>query len=345
METIWKNWRDLIKPREVRIESETRSGTYARILAEPLEKGYGVTLGNSLRRILLSSLQGAAVTSVRIEGALHEFQTLPDIREDVAQILLNLKGLKLRSLTVDDVTLRVDMSGPCIVRAGDLQGPGTIEILDPEQIIAHIAEGGQLRMEMVVGMGRGYRPAELNKKEDMPVDWIPVDSLFSPVYKVNYTVSQARVGSSTDYDKLSLEVWTSGAVRPEEAVAYAAKILKEQVSIFINFDEEAEPEPVEEESSSEEFNENLLRPVDELELSVRSANCLQSAQIHYIGELVQRTEAEMLKTKNFGRKSLKEIKEILAGMGLSLGMKLDNWPPRDLGEPPREREGRDNTAL
>lgn len=330
METIWKNWRDLITPREVRIEQDTRSRTYARFLAEPLERGYGTTLGNSLRRILLSSLQGAAVTAVRIEGALHEFQTLPDVQEDVGQLILNIKELRLRATTDDIFTLTVEKDGPGVVTAADLVGPPTLDILEPDQHIATLSGAGRLRMELRVKTGRGYYVAEQNKEEELPVDFIPVDSLFSPVHKVNYTVSNARVGSSTDYDKLSLEVWTNGAITPEEAVAYSAKILKEQVSIFINFDESAEPEPVVEEKVTEEYNEHLLRPVEELELSVRSANCLQSANIHFIGELVQRTEAEMLKTKNFGRKSLKEIKEILAGMGLSLGMKLDNWPPKDL---------------
>lgn len=332
METIWKNWRDLHKPREVRIESHTRSGTYARFLAEPLERGYGITLGNGLRRILLSSLQGAAVTGVKIEGALHEFQTLPDVKEDVGDIILNIKELRLRSHTVEEVQIHLDVEGPATVTAGDIQCPPQVEILNPDQIIATVSEGGRLQADMRVNVGRGYVSAEENKNEEWPVGWIPADALFSPILKVNFNVTSSRVGSSTDYDRLSLEVWTDGSFLPEDAVAFAAKILKDQVSIFINFDEAAEPEPVVEEEEDEEFNENLLRTVDELELSVRSANCLQNANITYIGELVQKTEAEMLKTKNFGRKSLKEIKEILAEMGLSLGMKLDTWPPRELRE-------------
>lgn len=338
METIWKNWRDLIKPRDVRIEADSRSETYARFLAEPLERGFGITFGNTLRRVLLSSLQGAAVTGVRIEGALHEFQTLPDVREDVSDIILNVKELKIRSHTVEEVRIAIDVEGPCDVTAADIQCPPQVEILNPEQAIATISEGGRLQMEMVVNVGKGYVSAEDNKNEEWSVGWVPIDALFSPIVKVNFNVTSARVGSATDYDRLSLEVWTDGSVLPEDAVAYAAKIVKEQISIFINFDEAAEPEPVQHEEESEEFNENLLRTVEELELSVRSANCLQNANITYIGELVQKTEAEMLKTKNFGRKSLKEIKEILAEMGLALGMKLDNWPPRELREELASRE-------
>jgi DNA-directed RNA polymerase subunit alpha len=335
METIWKNWRDLIKPREVRIESDTRRSTYARFIAEPLERGYGTTFGSALRRILLSSLQGAAVTEVKIDGALHEFQTLPDVREDVSDIILNLKELRIRcsSSSQEEITLEVD--GPAIVKAGDFRTPSSVSILDPEQVIAHVSEGGRLVIEARVNVGRGYVSADENKaqsEEDEEVGWIAVDSLYSPISKVNFNVTGARVGSSTDYDRLSLEVWTDGSVEPEDAVAFAAKIMKDQMSIFINFDEGAEPEPQVEFDQPEELNENLLRTVEELELSVRSANCLQNANITYIGELVQRSEAEMLKTKNFGRKSLKEIKEILAEMGLSLGMKLDHWPPKELKE-------------
>ena len=338
MDIIWKNWRDLIKPREVRIDAEKRSDTYARFTAEPFERGFGTTLGNSLRRVLLSSLQGAAVTGVKFEGALHEFQTLPDVREDVSEIILNLKELRMRASSVDEATLRLEVEGPRVVTAGDLLGPPSLQVLNPEHVIAHVSEGGRLSLEIVVNVGRGYVPAEDNKDADWEVGWMPVDAVFSPIRKVNFSVTSARVGSDTDFDRLSMEVWTDGSVRPEDAVAFAAKILKEQVSIFINFDEGAEPEPARHEERSEEFNENLLRTVDELELSVRSANCLTNANITYIGELVQKTEAEMLKTKNFGRKSLKEIKEILAEMGLSLGMKLDGWPPRELKERMKQRE-------
>jgi DNA-directed RNA polymerase subunit alpha len=332
MDTIWKNWRDLIKPRDVRIESDSRSDTYARFLAEPLERGFGTTLGNALRRVLLSSLQGSAVVGVKLEGALHEFQTLPGVREDVSGIILNVKGLRIRSATVEEVRMRVDVTGPATVTAADLDLPPSLEVLNDDHVIAHVSEDGRLQMEMVVRVGRGYSPAESNKSEDWEVGWIPVDALFSPIQKVNFNVTSSRVGQHTDYDRLSLEVWSDGSVLPEDAVAFASKIIKDQLSVFINFNESAEPAPVSAEEPVEEFNENLVRTVDELELSVRSANCLQNANIRFIGELVQKTEAEMLKTKNFGRKSLKEIKEILAEMGLSLGMKLDGWPPKELRE-------------
>lgn len=330
METIWKNWRDLIKPRDVRIEPGTRSETYARFIAEPLERGFGQTLGASLRRVLLSSLQGTAVTGVKVENALHEFQTLDDVREDVSDIILNVKELRLRSNSVEEQILSVDVEGPATVTAEHIRTSGKVEVLNPDQVLATVSEGGRLQMEMRVNVGRGYVPAEQNQGEEWPVGWIPIDALFSPIKKVNVTVTSSRVDARTDYDRLSLEVWTDGSVIPEDAVAFAAKIVKDQMSVFINFNEAAEPEPVETSEEVEEFNENLLRTVDELELSVRSANCLQNANINYIGELVQKTEAEMLKTKNFGRKSLKEIKEILAEMGLSLGMKLEGWPPKDL---------------
>jgi len=337
METIWRNWRDLIKPREVRVET-SRDGQYARFVAEPLERGFGVTMGNSLRRVLLSSLQGTAVTAVKIEGALHEFQTLDDVREDVSEIILNLKELRLRSTTVDEQILSVNVDGPATVTAGDITGGPLVDVLDPDQVIATVSEGGRLRIEMRVNVGRGYVAAENNapgpNDEPWEIGWIPVDALFSPIKKVNHSVTASRVGSDTDYDRLTLDVWTDGSVTPEDALAYAAKIVKDQASVFINFNEASEPAQMEIRVASEEFNEHLTRTVDELELSVRSANCLQNANIYYIGDLVQRTEAEMLKTKNFGRKSLKEIKEILADMGLSLGMKLDGWPPADLPPAP-----------
>jgi DNA-directed RNA polymerase subunit alpha len=332
METIYKNWRDLIAPREVRIESKTRSETYARFLAEPLERGFGTTIGNALRRVLLSSLQGTAVIAAKIEGALHEFQSLPEVREDVSEILLNLKELRMTSTSVEPVHATIEVEGPCTVTAADISLPAEVELLDPDQVIAHISEGGRLELEMIISVGRGYVQAEEHEFDDSEVGWIPVDALFSPVLKVNFNVTGSRVGASTDYDRLSLEIWTDGSVLPEDAVAFAGKIIKEQMYIFINFDETAEPEIEEEEDEDEEFNENLLRSVDELELSVRAANCLQAANIRYIGDLVQKTEQDMLKTKNFGRKSLKEIKDILAEMGLTLGMKLDNWPPKELEE-------------
>jgi DNA-directed RNA polymerase subunit alpha len=323
-ELMAKNWRDLIRPRTLEIEEKTAN--YGKFTCEPLERGFGTTLGNSLRRVLLSSIQGAAFTHVKLEGALHEFTSLPDVVEDVTDIILNLKEVLLR---VDDdrsYTVRIDKDEEGAVTAGDIDLVSGVAVLNPDQHIATISKGGKLHMELTIGTGRGYVPAERHGKANVSVGTIPIDALFSPIKKVNFTVTNARVGQQTDYDKLALEVWTNGAVAPDDAVAFAAKILKEQLNIFINFEETAEPveSPVNEEQ--EKLNENLWRTVDELELSVRSANCLQNANIKYIGELVQKSESEMLKTKNFGRKSLKEIKEILAEMGLSLGMKLDNWP-------------------
>ncbi len=321
-----RNWRDLIRPRGIQVEAETLTEFYGRFTCEPLERGYGITLGNSLRRVLLSSLQGAAITAVRIEGALHEFTTVGDVVEDVTDIVLNLKEVVFKAATVKVYTVRIDKEGPGPVYAKDIQLTEGLEILNPDHLIATLDKKGPLQMEFTVNVGRGYVPAEKNKTPTMPIGTIPVDALFSPVRKVNYTITNARVGQVTDFDKLSLEVWTNGSVKPEDAVAFAAKILKEQLTIFINFEETDETAYQSASSESEPLNENLFRGVDELELSVRSANCLQGAAISLIGELVQRTEQDMLKTKNFGRKSLKEIKEILANMGLSLGMKIDNWP-------------------
>jgi DNA-directed RNA polymerase subunit alpha len=321
-----KNWRDLIKPRKVEVDQDSLTNTYGKFVAEPLERGFGITLGNSLRRVLLSSLQGAAITSVKIEGVEHEFMTIPEVAEDVTDIILNLKEVLLQIHTNEVKTIRIEADGPREIKAGDIIADGQVEVLNPGHHILTISEGGRVRMELTARRGRGYVPAEKNKVPGSPIGTIPIDALFSPIRKVNYQVTNARVGQQTDYDRLSLEVWTDGSVAPNDAVAFAAKIVKEQLSIFINFDEAEEPaeevKPVEE----QKLNENLFRSVDELELSVRSANCLQNANIKTIGDLVLKTEAEMLKTKNFGRKSLKEIKEILAEMGLSLGMKLDNWP-------------------
>jgi DNA-directed RNA polymerase subunit alpha len=326
-QVIAKNWRDLIKPKGLEIERETLNPTYAKFICEPLERGFGITLGNGLRRVLLSSLQGAAITSIKVDGALHEFTTLPDVTEDVTEMVLNLKEVLFRAADVKPKTCRIEKEGEGRVLARDIQCPEGLEILNPDHPICTVSRGGRLAMELQVHVGRGYVPAERNKPANMPLGTIPIDALFSPIRKVNYTVTNARVGQQTDYDRLTVEVWTNGGVRPEDAVAYAAKILKDQLSIFINFDEPVEPKM--ESSVSEEqqaLHDKLWRTVDELELSVRSANCLQNASIRYIGELVQRTEAEMLKTKNFGRKSLQEIKEILTEMGLSLGMRIDGWP-------------------
>ncbi len=331
--TTARNWRDLIRPKNLLVDRDTLTETYGKFFAEPLERGFGITLGNALRRILLSSLQGAAITSVKVEGALHEFTAIPDVVEDVTDIILNLKEVELQMAGWEQKTIRIEANGPCEVKAKDFKTDPSIKVLNPEHHIATVGEGGKLRLEGIVKKGRGYVPSDRNKQAGLPIGYIAIDSLFAPVTKVNYNVTNARVGQMTDYDKLILEVNTDGSVSPEDAVAYAAKILKDQLTIFINFDEEEELKVEEAAPPTEKFNENLLRSVDELELSVRAANCLQAASIKYIGDLVQRSEAEMLKTKNFGRKSLKEIKELLADMGLSLGMRLDNWPPKELKRP------------
>lgn len=322
--------KDLIRPKRLEVEKETLTPFYGKFVAEPFERGFGITIGNSLRRILLSSLQGAAITSVKIDGVLHEFSTIPGVKEDVTEIILNLKEVRLKLHTEGPKTIRVKTEGAKVLKAGDIVAGDAVEILNPEHYIATLSRDGKLSVEMVVKMGRGYVPAERNKEEDQPIGTIPIDAIFSPIKKVNYTVTNARVGQITDYDKLTLELWTDGSLNPEEAVAHAAKILKDQLSIFYTFEEEEETEiPIpEDQQESEKLNENLFRSVDELELSVRSANCLKHANIKLIGDLVQRTEAEILATKNFGRKSLNEIKDILSEMGLSLGMNLENWPPR-----------------
>lgn len=328
---MYRNWRDLIRPREVKIDLRSKTSTYAKFVCEPLERGYGTTIGNALRRILISSIMGAAVTKVKIDGALHEFTSLPEVKEDVIEIVLNLKELRLKLNGNEPRICTIDVQGPATVTAADIATDDHVQVLNPDHHIATVSDNGRLRLELTVSPGRGYVPADENKGEEDPIGMIPVDSLFSPIVKVNYSITNARVGQRTDYDKLTLEVWTDGSVLPEDAVAYAAKILKEQLTIFINFDESLEPE----ESFAEEepeFNEHLLVPVNELELSVRSFNCLQNAGIKYIGDLVQKTEQQMLKTKNFGRKSLKEIKELLRDRGLELGMTLDNWPPKELKE-------------
>ena len=322
---IEKNWQELIRPMKPEVTPGYDSQRHAKIVAEPLERGFGMTLGNALRRVLLSSLQGAAVTAVRIEGALHEFTTIPDVVEDVSDIILNVKEVVFKAAEAKSYTVRIDKEGPGPILASDIQLVDGLEVLNPDHLVAVLDKKGPFQAELTVNCGRGYVPAERNKTAMMPIGTIPVDALFSPIRKVNYQVTNARVGQATDYDKLTLEVWTDGSVVPADAVAFAAKILKEQLNIWINFEEveEVYPQPGEEE---EPLNENLFRSVEELELSVRSANCLQNANIQLIGELVQRSEQDMLKTKNFGRKSLKEIKEILSSMGLSLGMKIDNWP-------------------
>ncbi|MBN2125346.1 MAG: DNA-directed RNA polymerase subunit alpha [Deltaproteobacteria bacterium] len=322
-----RNWRELIKPKSIVIEEESHTGNYGKFVCEPLERGFGVTIGNALRRILLSSLQGAAIVSVKFDNVVHEFSTIPGVLEDVTDIILNLKEIKLRLLAGEEATIRMSREGEGAVTADEIETDGKVAILNPDKHIATLNKEAKLNMEMVVKMGKGYVTAETNKGSEQGIGLIPIDAIFSPIQKVNYVVSNARVGQITDYDKLTLEVWTDGSVSPDDAVAYAAKILKEQMGPFINFEEEPEPEEEDQEEEEEKLNQNLFRPVSELELSVRSANCLKNANITLIGELVQKSESEMLKTKNFGRKSLNEIKAILEEMGLSLGMKLDNFPP------------------
>jgi DNA-directed RNA polymerase subunit alpha len=326
--TAAKNWRDLIKPRGLSVEQDSLTDKYGKFVAEPLERGFGITLGNSIRRVLLSSLQGAAITAVKIDGVDHEFTTIPEVTEDVTDIVLNLKEVLLRIHTNEPKTLRIEAVGPKEIKAGDIQVDDQVEVLNPGHHIGTLSEGGKLNLELSARRGRGYVAAEKNKVPGAPIGTIPIDALFSPIRKVNYQVTNARVGQVTDYDRLVLEIWTDGSVSPQDALAFSAKIIKEQLSIFVNFDETEEPLPVASPILDQKLNENLFRSVDELELSVRSANCLQNANIKTIGDLVQRSEAEMLKTKNFGRKSLKEIKEILAEMGLSLGMKLEGWSPK-----------------
>jgi DNA-directed RNA polymerase subunit alpha len=327
-ELIAQNWRALIRPRRLESAEDGATENYGRFWCEPLERGFGVTLGNALRRVLLSSLQGAAITSLRIKGVLHEFSTIPGVIEDVADVVLNLKDVRLRMHAEGPRTLRFHKQGEGVVTARDLAADdSSIDVLNPDLRVMTLNSEADVELEVTVGNGKGYRPAEKNKSEEMPIGTIPIDSLFSPVLKVNYTVTPARVGRETDFDRLSFEVWTNGTVSPSDAVAFAAKILKDQLTIFINFEEPTEF-AVPSIDEPESLNPNLFRSVDELELSVRSANCLQNANIKYIGELVQKTEAEMLKTKNFGRKSLNEIKEVLTSMGLSLGQTLDGFPSR-----------------
>jgi DNA-directed RNA polymerase subunit alpha len=322
-----KNWRDLIKPKALDVDRETLSASYGKFVAKPLERGFGLTLGNSLRRVLLSSLHGAAVTAVKIDGVVHEFTSIPNVKEDVAEVILNLKEVRFRLHGVEQAVVQIHKGGSGEVLASDIRGTHQVEVLNPDQHIATLGKDANFSVEVQISWGRGYRPAELNKFDGMPLGWIPVDSFFSPIRRVNYTVTQSRVGQRTDFDKLTFELWTDGSVEPEDAVSLGSKILKDQLSVFLNFEEEPEPIANAKELGSSQFNPNLYRSVEELELSVRSANCLQNATISYIYELVQKTESEMLKTKNFGRKSLNEIKDILHEMGLSLGMKLEGFEP------------------
>jgi len=325
-----KNWKSLIKPAKLDVNLSDDK-TFAKITAEPLEKGYGLTLGNSLRRILLSSIRGMAVTAIQIDGVLHEFSSIKGVREDVTDIVLNVKSLALKSSAKGTKKLVLDAKGPGEIKASDIASVPDIEILNPELVICNLDEKTQFHMEMTVGSGKGYVQAEMNKPEEPPLGLIPIDSLFSPVKKVSYSISTAREGKALDYDKLTMEVKTNGSISADDAVAYAARIFQDQLGMFINFDEPQEV-IIREKPTEPEFNKNLLRKVDELELSVRSMNCLKNDNIIYIGDLVQKSEGEMLRTPNFGRKSLNEIKEVLQGMSLYLGMEIPNWPPDNIAE-------------
>lgn len=326
---IQKNWQELIKPSKLNIETGDDQRRVATVVAEPLERGFGVTLGNALRRVLLSSLQGAAVTSLRIDGVLHEFSSIPGVREDVTDLILNIKQLALSMHSNGPKRMTLKAKGPGEVTAAQIQTPADIEIMNPDLIICHLDVGASLSIELEVNSGKGYVPASANRKEDDPIGLIPIDSIFSPVRRVSYKIENTRVGQQTDFDKLSMTVETNGAVKPDDAVALAARILQEQLRLFVNFEEPQQQiaERVEDELP---FSKNLLRKVDELELSVRSANCLKNDNIIYIGDLVQKSEAEMLRTPNFGRKSLNEIKEVLAQMALHLGMEVSGWPPENI---------------
>lgn len=323
-----KNWAGMIRPAALEVDTESLKSNYGKFTAKPLERGYGLTLGNSLRRVLLSSLQGAGIVAVKVDGVDHEFGTINNIKEEVSEIILNLKEIRFKITDKEEVTLVLEKNSEGPVRAGDIQENANVKVLNPEHVIANVSSGGSIRMELKIARGKGYVTALDNKEAfDLPVGWIYLDTLFSPVHRVNYTVTNSRVGKRTDYDKLTLEVWTSSGIDPVDAVAISAKILRDQLAVFLNFEDKdapAEVKPAAAAATGGVANEALLKPVSELELSVRSANCLQNANIKYIYELVSKTEGEMLRTKNFGRKSLNEIKEILSSMGLGLGMKVDN---------------------
>ena len=328
---LQNNWKELIKPATLNVQSGADKSRFATLVAEPLERGFGLTLGNALRRVLLSSLQGSAITAVQIEGVLHEFSSISGVREDITDIILNIKslGLSLKAEGPKKMSLRV--KGACTVTAEMIDTGADVEIMDPDLVICHLDKGASLNAEFTVENGKGYRPASMSRQEDSPIGLIPVDAVFSPIRRVSYKVENTRVGQETDYDKLLVEVSTSGAVTPEDALALAARILQDQLSLFVNFEEPAAT-IAEEQREELPFNRNLLRKVEELELSVRSANCLKNDNIIYIGDLVQKTESDMLRTPNFGRKSLNEIKEVLSHMGLYLGMDIIEWPPENIEE-------------
>ncbi|WP_425540650.1 DNA-directed RNA polymerase subunit alpha [Rhodoblastus acidophilus] len=330
-EMIQKNWQELIKPNKLNVSPGEDPKRVATVVAEPLERGFGLTLGNALRRILLSSLQGAAITSVHIDGVLHEFSSIPGVREDVTDIVLNIKDVAIKMQGEGPKRMTLKKQGPGVVYAGDIGVTGDIAVLNPQLALCTLDEGAEIRMEFTVNTGKGYVPADRNRAEDAPIGLIPVDSIYSPVKKVSYKVEPTREGQVLDYDKLTLQIETNGSLTPEDALAFAARILQDQLNVFVNFEE-----PKREEASPAipelAFNPALLKKVDELELSVRSANCLKNDNIVYIGDLIQKTEAEMLRTPNFGRKSLNEIKEVLAQMGLHLGMEVSGWPPENIDE-------------
>ncbi len=338
---IEKNWQELIRPEKPVIETGRDKTRLARVILEPLERGYGMTLGNALRRVLLSSLQGAAVTSVQIDGVVHEFSSIPGVREDVTDLILNIKGLALKLHAEGPRRMTLKATGPGMVKASDIEVPTEIEIMNPDLVLCHLDEGASLRIEFTVDMGKGYVPSERNRPDDAPIGLIAVDSLFSPVRRVSYRVENTREGQVLDYDKLTLEVETDGTVTPEDAVAFAARILQDQLQVLVPFEEALSTggnTPSSEPKIDLPFPPALLKKVEELELSVRSANCLKNDNIVYIGDLVQKSESEMLRTPNFGRKSLNEIKEVLTDMGLSLGMEISEWPPENVEELVRKYE-------
>lgn len=328
---IHKNWAELIKPAQLEVKSGNDQLRQATMIAEPLERGFGLTLGNALRRVLMSSLQGAAITSIQIDNVLHEFSSITGVREDVTDIVLNLKGVDLRMEVEGPKRLSISAKGPAIVTAADISESAGIDVLNKEHVICHLDDGADLYMELTVNTGKGYVPAEKNKPEDAPIGLMPIDAIYSPVKKVSYDVQPTREGQVLDYDKLTMKIETDGSISADDALAFAARILQDQLSIFVNF-EEPESADSGDDDDGLEFNPLLLKKVDELELSVRSANCLKNDNIVYIGDLIQKTEAEMLRTPNFGRKSLNEIKEVLSGMGLHLGMDVEDWPPDNIEE-------------
>ena len=329
---IQKNWTELIKPQQLDITSGYDPKRKATLVAEPLERGFGLTLGNALRRVLLSSIQGAAVTSIQVDGVLHEFSSVAGVREDVTDIVLNIKAISLKMEVEGPKRVTLKAKGPGEVKAKDIAVTNGIEVLNPDHVICHLDDDAELHMELTVENGKGYVPADQNRPEDAPIGLVPVDALYSPVKRVSYKVEPTREGQVLDYDKLTMTIETNGAITPEDALAYGARILQDQLRIFVNFDEPQEAQPRQTEEPDLEFNPLLLKKVDELELSVRSANCLKNDNIVYIGDLIQKTEAEMLRTPNFGRKSLNEIKEVLTGMGLYLGMEIPNWPPENIDD-------------